>query len=454
MQEFCLHEAALACGGTLFAPGNLRVTSVVIDSRKADPGALFVPIRGERFDGHAFMEAALSAGACCTLSEHPLDPAVPHIRVADTGRAFLDLAGYYKSRFPGLKTVGITGSVGKTTTKECVASALAARFRVLKNEGNLNNQTGVPLTLFRLMPEDQAAVIEMGTNHFGEIESLARAVRPDICLFTNIGEAHIEHFGSREGILRGKTEMLAHMAPGGRIILNGDDDMLIALKKAREDVITFGLGAHNSYQALDVEDDGLLGLSFTVLYENDARFRLTVPAPGMHMVYNGLAAFAVGRALGMRPEEIQKGLLSYAPVGGRMSISQGNGLTVINDTYNASPAAMKAALDVLQKASGRKVCVLGDMLELGERGLEYHRDVGAYAASCGVDVMLCAGTLARGIYEGAQEAGAKEAHYFPNREALLFRLTQYLQPGDTVLVKASHSMGFDAIVDGLLEEYA
>ena len=236
MKQFRLGDIAKCCCGRLVnGDPAAEVHSVAIDDRKVQPGDLFVPIKGERFDGHEFISRAFGAGAVATLTERELEGSQPYILVDSTLDAFQAIAEYYKSLFP-IKTVGITGSVGKTTTKEMIWSVLSRQFRTLKSEGNLNNQTGVPLTVMRLDNTYQAAVIEMGTNHFGEIASLAKVVRPDFCVITNIGTAHIEHLKSREGILRAKTEMLAYMKEGGRVLVNGDDDKLITLKKSRRDV--------------------------------------------------------------------------------------------------------------------------------------------------------------------------------------------------------------------------
>ncbi len=452
MQPFHLYEAAQAAKGVLYAPPEQRdalIRCVTIDSRKVEPGALFIPIQGERFDGHDFIPAAYAAGACCCLTQRPLDTPLPYILVEDTAQAFQNMAAWYKSRM-GAKTVGITGSVGKTTTKEFVAGVLRQRFDVMYSKGNLNNQTGVPLMLFQLEPHHEAAVIEMGTNHFGEIDCLARMVRPDICLLTNIGTAHIEHFGSRAGIFQGKCEMLSHMVPGGRVVVNGDDDMLVTLKTARQDVTTFGLRPEHDVYASQVENLGLCGMRFIAHYEGK-QAPIQLKTPGLHMVYNALAALAIGRMFGMDIQSIQQGLNHYEALAGRMCIQQARSFTILNDVYNANPASMKASLDVLQSAAGRKVCILGDMLELGDQAATLHREVGAYAAKLGMDSIVCIGALAQYLYQGAIEAGAAHAQYFPTLEEGIAALPNCIHSGDHVLVKASRSLHFEQIVNALLQ---
>lgn len=446
MIPFPLKEAVLASGGVFFGDAALLdapVTNVCIDSRAVTDGALYVPIRGERLDGHMFIEAAMHNGALCTLSAKEL-PVEPYILVDDTTAALQALAAHYREKFD-IPVIGVTGSVGKTSTKEMLAAVLSARFHVLKTPGNLNNQTGVPQTLFLLGPEDEAAVVEMGTNHFGEIRALSRMVQPTICLFTNIGVSHIEFFGSREGILRGKSEMLEHMRPGGRIIVNGDDDMLMRVENA----VRYGEGAHCDVRASEIEDRGLDGMAFTAHFSGQA-LPIHIPAPGMHMVQNALAAIAVGACLGMTPEQLQQGAESYAPLSGRMNIKKTPLYTVIDDSYNASPTATMASIDVLSRVDGRRVAILGDMLELGRDSEEFHEVVGMYAAMHGVDLILCVGPNAEMIFMGAHELAPRSVRYFETQESLISILPYLLQSGDTILVKASRGMHLEITVHYLL----
>jgi len=452
MVPFTLANAVKACGGKFQGDKSLlaqNVLGVTIDSRTVGQGDLFIPIRGERFDGHDFIGAAFDAGALCCLSEKPVEGR-PYIRVPSTLDAFQMIAAYYRSLFP-IPAVAISGSVGKTTTKELVAGVLSQKFNVLKNEGNLNNQTGVPLTIMRLEPGHEAAVIEMGMNHFGEIRSLARIVRPKICVITNIGEAHIEFLGSKEGILRAKMEMLEFMEPGGHIVVNGDDPLLAPLASQHPNVITVGIGENNLVRATDTVDLGLNGTRFMVRYEGE-EIPVHVPCPGAHMVMNALTALAVGKLLGVSGEQIQAGIAGYKPTSGRMHIVKAAGITVISDAYNANPTSMAASLGILAKAEGRKICILGDMFELGDAEVQYHHDIGQYAAKLGIDYILCVGKLAAYIFEGAKKKGGNARH-FVDKEHLLDALPSLLKPQDTILVKASHGMRLDTIADWLIKNY-
>jgi UDP-N-acetylmuramoyl-tripeptide--D-alanyl-D-alanine ligase len=453
MVPFTVAQAVKACGGKYFGDEALlpqSVSGVSIDSRTAGCGFLFVPIRGERFDGHDFIGAAFDAGALCCLSEKPVEGGSPYILVPSALDAFQRIAAYYRSLFPMIPAVAISGSAGKTTTKELVAGVLSRKYRVLKNEGNLNNQTGVPLTILRLEPCHEAAVIEMGMNHFGEIANLARIVRPDICVLTNIGEAHIEFLGSKEGILRAKTEMLEYIQPGGHIVVNGDDPLLAPLGSRYPNVVTVGFGESNAVRAEDLVDLGLNGTRFAARFE-ERKITAHICCPGDHMVRNALTALAVGALLGVGEDQIQAGIEDFRPASGRMHIVEAAGITVINDAYNANPTSMAASIGILAKAGGRKVCILGDMLELGENEAQYHHDIGQYAADMGIDRVVCVGRLARHIYEGAKGKGI-DVQYFADKDQLAAALSSLVQPDDTVLVKASHGMRLDTVADWLVEK--
>ncbi len=452
MVPFKLRQALLACGGRFYGDEALlerEVPDITIDSRAVRPGFLFVPIKGDRFDGHDFITAARKSGALCCLSERPLDSG-PFILVDSSLAAFQSIAEYYRSLF-AIPVVGITGSVGKTTTKELIAGVLEQKYSILKNEGNLNNQTGVPITVLRMEPRHEAAVIEMGTNHFGEIRNLSRIARPRVCVLTNIGEAHLEFLGSKEGILAAKSEMLEYMEPGGAVVINGDDEYLATLTDKYPGAVTYGLGENNRVRAKDTHDLGLEGTRFTACFDG-TQMRLHVPSPGAHMVLNSLAALAVGRLLGVGEEQIKQGVESFAPAAGRMSVIDTGNIKIINDAYNANPTSMAASICVAAKAGGRSVCILGDMFELGENEREYHRETGRKAAEEGVDLIVCAGELSRHTYEGAKERGANAPH-FPDKESMLKALPDIIKKGDTVLVKASHGMRLETVAEWLIENY-
>lgn len=447
MKTYRFRDILAACGGEYIGDPSLldaAAMDIVIDSRKAISGALYVPILGEKHDGHAFIPAARENGAALVLSDRPLDTP-PYILVKDTLAALQAIAARYREMFE-IPVVGLTGSAGKTSTKDIVAASLGARFRVLKTQGNLNNETGAPLTLFSLEPEHEVAVIEMGTNHFGEIDRIAAMVQPDLCLFTNIGYAHIENFGTREGIFRGKTEMLRHMRPNGRIVANGDDDYLSTLPNA----VLYGLGEHCAVRGTDIADRILDGMSFTA-HAGEQTFRMHVPALGLHSVYNALAAVSVGLLLGMRLDEIAAGMETYEPLTGRMNVKKTARFTVIDDSYNANPTSTQASVDVLEKCPGRRVCILGDMRELGAESGRLHEQVGAYAAEKGFELLLCVGAESQAMFRRAASIAPEQTRYFETQEALLDSLPNLVRNGDTILVKASRGMHLEQTVQFLLE---
>ena len=422
-----------------------QVKNVTIDSRSAGEGVLYVPVIGQVFDGHRFIPNAFENGALCTLSDRPLDSGVPYILVKDTTEALQRLSEEYL-RVNRIPVIGITGSVGKTSTKEMLNTVLSCHFKTYHTPGNLNNQTGVPQAVFQIEKEHEVAILELGTNHPGEIRSLARIVRPDICVLTNIGVAHIEFFGSREGIFKGKTEMLEYMQEDGTVIANGDDDFLSTISGAT----LYGTGENCSVRAFNILDKGLSGIAFTVkINGEDTPF--FVPAPGRHNVYNALASIAAGLTLGMTPAELQKGVSSYHALPGRMDIHFMDRFTVLDDSYNANPASMMSAIDVLKDASGRKVCILGDMRELGPESARFHYDIGRYAAEHGCDLLLCVGEYASDMAKGADSVAEGIAACFSSREQLEPSLDLLIQSGDSILVKASHGVHLDKTVEYLLD---
>ena len=453
MKHMTLREITAACGGTYFGDPEStakEVSSVVIDSRKVTQDSLFVAIRGARVDGHTFIPQTIEAGALCALSEEPLgDITFPYILVDSCTQALKDLAEHYRKSLD-IKVVGISGSVGKTSTKEMIATVLSQKYNVLKTEGNFNNEIGVPLTIFNLREEHEIAVLEMGINHFGEMTRLAKMARPDICVITNIGVAHMELLGSRDGILKAKTEMFQYMNPDGTIIFNGDDDKLITYSP--ENGITpiyFGLGENSSYRAEQIANNGLRGTNATFVTPK-SRFSAHISIPGEHMVHNALAGIAVGYALGMSDAEIKAGIEALKPLAGRNHLIETNTYTIIDDCYNANPISMKASIDVLSKADTRTVAILGDMGELGAKEKEMHYDVGQHTATAGIHVLICIGTLSEELARGAKETGCNiQIYHYPDQEHFFSEMSSILEKNDTILVKASHAMAFEKIVKKL-----
>lgn len=436
---------------TIRAASNLEARGVVLDSRKVEPGFVFVAAAGEKADGHSFIPEVFAKGAIGVICERePEELLGPCIVVRDSLLALQDVAAFYREQ-TAVTVVGVTGSVGKTSTKEFIASVLAQKYKIHKTEGNYNNEVGVPLTLLSMPEGTEAAVVEMGINHFGEMHRLSRMAKPNVCVMTNIGQCHLEYLGSRDGILQAKSEIFDFMDPQGCVCVNGDDDKLAGLEEIHgKKPIRYGFSKENDIYADSVRSRGLLG-STAVIHAGDSVFSVNVPLPGSHMVSNALAAAAVGFWLGLSAEQIADGIGAVRAVGGRSRVVQTQDWVLIDDCYNANPVSVKAAIDLLGMAEGRKVAVLGDMFELGEKERQLHAEVGVYAAGHGVDCLICAGNLSEEMRFGAESAGLAEVFYFKDRDALLENIRQLLRPGDFVLIKASHSMGFEKIVEELTE---
>ncbi len=474
MKNMTLANIAQAVGGTLDAKmlpeavsaEHTQAQSVVLDSRLVEPGGIFIATRGEHVDGHSFIDQVFGAGALGVICEEaPVQPKGAYILVEDSFLALKDLAEYYRSQLD-IKVVGITGSVGKTSTKEFVASVLSQKYRVLKTEGNYNNEVGLPLTVLRIREDCEVAVLEMGISDFGEMHRLSKIAKPDVCLITNIGQCHLENLGTRDGILKAKTEIFDFMQEGGQICLNGDDDKLVTIREVRGSIpVFFGCGSNNAVYADNYENRGLIGSRAQIhmkgIAGHDAcSFEAEIPLPGEHMLYNALAATAAGMLFGLTAEEIQEGIRTVKAVDGRSHVIRTDRLTLIDDCYNANPVSMKAALDLLHMTelsevfedAARKVAVLGDMFELGTDEAALHREVGVYAAKKQIDVLVCVGNLCKYMYEGAQAVrSVTNCYYFEDKEALEAQMDTVIQDGDLVLVKASHGMHFEELIKMLSE---
>ena len=474
MKNMTLANIAQAVGGTLDAKmlpeavsaEHTQAQSVVLDSRLVEPGGIFIATRGEHVDGHSFIDQVFDAGALGVICEEaPVQPKGAYILVEDSFLALKDLAEYYRSQLD-IKVVGITGSVGKTSTKEFVASVLSQKYRVLKTEGNYNNEVGLPLTVLRIREDCEVAVLEMGISDFGEMHRLSKIAKPDVCLITNIGQCHLENLGTRDGSLKAKTEIFDFMQEGGQICLNGDDDKLVTIREVRGSIpVFFGCGSNNAVYADNYENRGLIGSRAQIhmkgIAGHDAcSFEAEIPLPGEHMLYNALAATAAGMLFGLTAEEIQEGIRTVKAVDGRSHVIRTDRLTLIDDCYNANPVSMKAALDLLHMTelsevfedAARKVAVLGDMFELGTDEAALHREVGVYAAKKQIDVLVCVGNLCKYMYEGAQAVrSVTNCYYFEDKEALEAQMDTVIQDGDLVLVKASHGMHFEELIKMLSE---
>ncbi len=443
-----LSEIASAVNGTLRGNGDRRVSGVSTDSRKIESDEMFIALRGERFDGHDFIPSL--RGKCAAVLTEEEAPDFDAVIVPDTLKALGALAAYWKRRVNPSVTVGVTGSVGKTTTKELVASVLKEKYHTHFTQGNLNNHIGVPITLIRIEEGCEAVVCEMGMSAKGEIEYLTGLVRPNLAIITNIGSSHIENLGSREGILNAKLEILSGMEEGSTIILDGDEPLLCSeeVKERLKDfhVITVGFHTGNDIYPLDIYK-GSDHLSFDVI-SSSREFRVSVPAIGDHFVKNSLFAVAVGLHCGMDEKSIQAGLKAYSPSGLRQKIYIKNGIRVIADCYNASPESVGAALKVLQASEGRRIAVLGDMLELGCLAETAHRKVGAMAAQLGIESLYTYGKVSYHTMLGAIEAGMPKDCVCNSidPDQLCSLLKTSLREGDTVLFKASRKMKLEEII--------
>lgn len=446
MKKFTLAEIAASCGGKYVgeeALKNTAITSVERDSRAVKDGSLFLAIKGERVDGHDFIEKCYDSGAVCAICEKaPENPKKPYILVDSTLNAVKDIAKAYREKFD-IPVVGVSGSVGKTSTKEMLYAVLSQRFKTHKTQGNLNNELGVPLTILSMPEEAQAAVIEMGISGFGEMTRLSRVAQPTICVLTIIGCCHLENLGDRDGVMKAKTEMFKYARDGAEFILNGDDDKLSTITDVSgKKPIFFGIDSKNDYYAEDIENNGEGGVSCKLCF-GDTKLDVTIPAIGTYMVSNALAAAAAGKLLGLSDEQIKKGVEAYKTVGSRANVINNGKIRIIDDCYNANPTSVKASLETLKNFNGRTVAVLGDMKELGTDELQLHFDTGAYAKQIGIDVVLAAGPLAKSLANGA------DGKWYETKEELIKALPEIIKEGDTVLVKASHSMQFEKIVEFL-----
>ena len=458
MKNLTLENIAKAVEGKLFhgenIPADTEAEGVVIDSRQVGMNYIFVAIKGERVDGHDFVREVFEKDALAMIAERELDTDRPYILVESSLEALKKLAAYYREGLD-TKIVGITGSVGKTSTKEFISSVLGQKYKVLKTEGNFNNEIGVPLTLFKIRDFHEVAVIEMGISDFGEMHRLSYMVRPDICVMTNIGLCHLENLGSRDGILKAKSEIFDFASRDAVAVLNMDDDKLYSVKEVKNrKPVYYGMNRNADVYAESVEANGIYGTKAVIfLKKEDKKIEVKIPLPGKHMVYNAMAAATVGEILGLGAEEIRQGIENIQSVGGRLHIIETEKYTIIDDCYNANPVSVRSSLDVLNNAEERKVAILGDMFELGADEKKLHYQLGEYFKEKQIDMAVLAGELSENTYQGIRDSGAAtQVYYYKTLEDLLEYLDIMVQEKDVILVKASHSMHFEKIVEKLRNE--
>ena len=430
-----------------------EVTAIIHDSRKVIDDCVFLCIKGERVDGHSFAQQVIDDGAMAVISEKKL-PGLKgtYLLVDSVLEATQRIAEFYRKTLD-IKVVGITGSVGKTSTKEFIAAVLSKRYRVHKTKGNFNNQWGVPFTIFGLEKNDEVAVIEMGISDMGEMDELARMARPDIAVITNIGESHLEFFKTRDGILKAKTEIFNYMDSTGSIVLNGDDDKLSTIVSARKIKPSFfGLDPRCEMSAERIQDKGLEGTEFDMVMRDGGgkmSIHIVLPIPGIQNIYNALAAATVGLKMGISPLQIKAAFQNMKNAEGRNNIIKTEKFMILDDCYNASPKSVESSIDTLNKMPGRKVAILGDMLELGEHSDKLHFRVGKYAAKANIDVIVCVGSSSEKTFMGAKMCTDNKVVHFKDSRECIASLPDLLENGDSILVKASNAMRFSDIVNEL-----
>ncbi len=452
MAGFTVEEVCLATKGTLILSVQSKgFRGISTDTRTVQKGDLFIPLIGENFDGHEFIQQAIEKGASGIVFSHK-DMTLPHhitaIFVTDTLLALQDLARFHRQRFT-IPVVAITGSNGKTTTKDMAAAVLSNQFHVLKTEANYNNEIGLPLTLLQLTQEHEVAVVEMGMRGKGQIRQLANIALPTIAIITNVGETHLELLGSMGEIAAAKAELLEVIPANGVSILNGDNVYVREkAKQAKSRIVFFGL------QEGDIKADNIhvkaQSIDFVCCANNDA-FTVDIPTTGKHNVYNALAAIALGMELGMNVDDISSGFRAFNASPMRLHIERFGDYLVVNDAYNASPMSMVAAIDtMLEVAKGRKVAVLGDMLELGPIAVSAHEAIGEKLAQCGIEIVVTVGELSASIANKASSCGISQVVVCSNHEQAQAALRKLLMPGDTILIKGSRGMKMEKIINMFL----
>ena len=446
--NFTIREVLAATNGTFTGDCTLldeKITTTVVDSRKAIAGSAFIAISGEKVDGYDYIPAAVENGALCAVTDRPYE-GYPCVVVNDPVTALQDIARAYRKKL-NITVIGITGSVGKTTTKEIVASVLSQKYKVIKTEGNFNNGIGLPLTIMSIRPDTEVAVVEMGMNHFGEMELLSSIALPNMCIMTNIGVSHIENLGSRENILKAKSEIFSHMSRTSRCILNGDDDMLRTLDRPNR--CDYGFDSVNDIYIESFYEHGFDGTDFEAVVFGEI-YNCHISMPGRHVLFAAMAAMAAGSWLGLTHNQIVEGISKAKSISGRVNVIKTEKYTLIDDCYNAAPQSMMSGIDLLVKSDGypRSVAIFGDMGELGADEKYLHKSVGEYAAKSKVGLLIAIGELSREIYSGAIEKGGN-ALWFSTKEEFLEKAQEILREKDAILIKASHFMDFPKIVDAL-----
>lgn len=456
MELITLADITEALQGELYVKGSVcSFNKVSTDTRKIEPESIFIALKGDNFNGNDYVETASEKGAAlCIVDEIKFDaenlkPELSVLKVVDTRKALLDLAEFYKSKL-NIKVIGITGSTGKTSTKDMTYAILKEKFKVYKTQGNFNNEVGLPLTIFNLDKSYDIAVLEMGMSHFGEIHKMAKAARPDIALITNIGMSHIENLKTRENILKAKLEITDYFSSSNTLVINSDNDILSAFKEAPKGCSIIKTGTK---EPADIVAENIVlkedNISFDIYEGKKLVFKaFKINVPGKHNVQNALLSIAAGKLMGVNYNEMQKGIEKLDRTSMRLDIVKGDKFTIIDDCYNASPDSMKAAIDVLKNMKGkRKIAVLGSMREIGERSYSVHREIGEYAKENSLDILITIGEFSDAYKDGF--SSSENFYSFDNSEEIIRFLKEFIEKDDIILVKASRAMKLEEIVKQL-----
>ncbi|HAT4245445.1 TPA: UDP-N-acetylmuramoyl-tripeptide--D-alanyl-D-alanine ligase [Clostridium perfringens] len=453
MLELNLQEIVKATKGALLKEADVKeIKAVSTDTRKIEEGTMFIALKGENFNGNNYVLDAFNKGAKiaivdefkCDLNELKEDVAL--IKVENTGRALMDLAKFYREKL-GLKVVGITGSAGKTSTKDLVAAVLSDKYKVFKTKGNFNNEIGLPLMILELDSTYDVAILEMGMRGLGQIKELAEIASPDLGIITNIGISHIEILKTRENILKAKMEIATFFDKNNTLVVCGNDDFLGALPEAQYKIVKTGVGENFEIGAKNIALEELSS-KFTV-YDGEKEEEFSLDMPGEHNISNLILGIAIAKELGVSFEEMKRGLKNIEATSMRLELIKKDGFAILNDCYNSSPVAVKSAIDVMKNIEGkRRIAVLGTMRELGHKSEEAHMEIGKYAKENGIEKVLCFGDFSENIKEGYGEG----CTVYENKEELIKDLLNIICEGDIILVKASRSLKFEEITKALLEK--
>ncbi len=453
----CVELIRAVEGKLLWGDSSKIFSGITTDSRKVARGNLFIPLVGEKFDGHDYIEQCFDTGAsiCLTQKVIPERDNCSAVLVNDTAKALRDIATWHRNKY-NIPVVGITGSVGKTSTKDMISCVLARKYEVLKTQGNFNNEIGLPLTLFNLDERHEVAVIEMGMSGFGEISRLTAIAQPQVAVITNIGVSHIEKLGSQQGILKAKLEILEGLKPDGLVVLNGDDPLLREKRgKLDSRAVFYGMDGSVDYRAENYQSLGEDGSSFSIMVDNKT-YEVKVPVPGIHNVYNAMAAIAVGVEMNISMKIIVEGISDYSPGSMRQNIISHKGIKIINDAYNASPQSMQAAINVLEELSTktRGIAVLGDMLEMGNMAKELHYSVGDFIKDKNISHLITVGKDSKNITQAVTDSGNSSINlrHFDNNSDALDYIIGIVKQGDYILIKGSRGMKMEQIAEGLLQQ--